>query len=279
MFGLLEQWLLTDPLWRILLVLVVGLIAATYAGRFLRRLVRRDTDIPAEKEGAGQEGYVVSAVMGLLALLIGFTFAMAIDRYDTRRAQVLLEANAIGTTYLRTQVLDEPHRARIGGLLIAYTDNRILLAEEAPGPRQRSLLAENDRLITDLWTATVAAYPSIRAYPFSNSFLEAMNLTIDMDTARKAARRAHVPPQVLVLLFLYQIAVAATLGYVLAGRSGYPTAALVMLLFALSVTLVIDIDRATTGSIRESQEPMLWLQASMKAQPPQVYDRFNAPPP
>ena len=106
-----------------------------------------------------------------------------------------------------------------------------------------------------------------------------MNLTIDMDTARKTARRAHVPPQVLVLLFLYQIAVAATLGYVLAGRSGYPTAALVMLLFALSVTLVIDIDRATSGTVVESQEPMLWLQASMRASPPQVYDRFNDPPP
>jgi hypothetical protein len=278
MFGLLEHWLLADPLWRILLVLVLCLVAATYAGRFLRRLLRRDTE-SADKEGSGQEGYVVSAVMGLLALLIGFTFAMAIDRFDTRRQQVLLAANAIGTTYLRAQLLDEPHRTRISGLLIAYTDNRIALAQEPPGPRQVPLLAENDRLITDLWTATVAAYPSIKPYPFSNSFLDAMNLTIYMDTARKTARRAHVPPQVLVLLFLYQIAVAATLGYVLAGRSGYPTAALVMLLFALSVTLVIDIDRATTGSIRESQEPMLWLQDSMKAQPPQVYDRFNAPPP
>jgi hypothetical protein len=278
MFGLLEHWLLADPLWRILLVLVLCLVAATYAGRFLRRLLRRDTE-SADKEGSGQEGYVVSAVMGLLALLIGFTFAMAIDRFDTRRQQVLLEANAIGTTYLRTQLLDEPHRSRIGGLLIAYTDNRIALGQEPPGQRQRRLLAENDRLITDLWTATVAAYPSIRAYPFSNSFLEAMNQTIDMDAARKTARRAHVPPQVLVLLFLYQIAVAATLGYVLAGRSGYPTAALVMLLFALSVTLVIDIDRATSGTVVESQEPMLWLQASMRASPPQVYDRFNDPPP
>jgi len=278
MFGVLEQWLLTDPLWRILLVLVACLVVATYAGRFARRLLRRDA-AAADKEGSGQEGYVVSAVMGLLALLIGFTFAMAIDRYDTRRQQVLLEANAIGTTYLRTQLLDEPHRTRIGGLLIAYTDNRIVLAQELPGPRQRRLLAENDRLITDLWTATVAAFPTIEARPFSNSFVDAMNLTIDMDTARKTARRAHVPPQVLVLLFLYQIAVAATLGYVLVGRSGYPTAALVMLLFALSVTLVIDIDRATSGTVVESQEPMLWLQASMKASPPQVYDRFNETPP
>ena len=86
MFGLLEHWLLADPLWRILLVLVLCLVAATYAGRFLRRLLRRDTE-SADKEGSGQEGYVVSAVMGLLALLIGFTFAMAIDRFDTRRQQ------------------------------------------------------------------------------------------------------------------------------------------------------------------------------------------------
>ena len=76
----------------------------------------------------GQEGYVVSAVLGLLALMLGFTLAMAVDRYETRRALVLEEANAIGTTYLRAQLFGEPHRARLSKLLVEYNDNRLALA-------------------------------------------------------------------------------------------------------------------------------------------------------
>ena len=72
-----------------------------------------------------QEGYIVSGVLGLLALMLGFTLAMAVDRFDTRRVLVLQDANAIGTTYLRAQLLDEPHRSRISRLLVDYTDNRI----------------------------------------------------------------------------------------------------------------------------------------------------------
>jgi hypothetical protein len=141
------------------------------------------------------------------------------------------------------------------------------------------MLAKSNRLITDLWTATVAAFPSIRPYDFSSSFIETMNNLIDMDAARKTARRAHVPPQVFFLLFFYQFITAAVLGYVLSGRRGRHTAAFLLLLFALSIILVIDIDRPTTGSILEPQEAMYDLQATLHAQPPQIFDRFKAPPP
>src|SRR5262245_54435690 len=108
----LGRWLTYAPLWEIGLFLIGGMFLAGLLGAWSRRrFERRGGD--EKEEGSGQEGYVVSAVMGLLALLVGFTFSMAIDRFDTRREHVLTEANAIGTTYLRTQLLEEPHRARI----------------------------------------------------------------------------------------------------------------------------------------------------------------------
>src|SRR5262249_40310966 len=110
----------------------------------------------------GQEGYIVSAVLGLLALLLGFTFSLSVDRFDTRRHLVLEEANAIGTVYLRAQLLPEPHRSRTSNLLIRYTDNRIALAETAPGQVQDRLLANSDALLTDLWSATAAAYDELK---------------------------------------------------------------------------------------------------------------------
>src|SRR5205085_918484 len=146
-------------------------------------------------------------------LLVAFTFSIAIERSDTRRANVLNEANAIGTTYLRAQLLEEPHRGRLSRLLIRYTDNRLSLATAHPGPEQAALLATNDRLIVEMWTETVAAFPSIRATPFANSFLQTMNEMIDMDSTRKAGRQARVPAAVFLILLIYQFVAAGVVNY------------------------------------------------------------------
>jgi len=213
---------------------------------------------------------MVSAVLGLFAFLLGFTFALAVDRFDTRRGLVLQEANAIGTTYLRTQLLEAPHRERISRLLVAYTDHRIALAKEkAPAA---SDIAKNDELITNLWRATAAAFPTIKDYDFSSSYLESMNTVVELDAARKVGRRAHVPTTVFVVLGIYAFVTAGVLGYVLSGLRGRIAAAIVLALFAMSFLLILDIDRPTVGTINESQEPMDWLRASMTAWQPRVFD-------
>ena len=105
----------------ILLVIVIGLtwagmrIRMKAAGR-ARAAAGRAEDVDEEEDA---NGAIVSAVLGLLALLLGFTFALAVNRFETRRALVLEEANAIGTAYLQTQVLPQPHRERLSMLLIS----------------------------------------------------------------------------------------------------------------------------------------------------------------
>jgi hypothetical protein len=276
--SLLGEWLQLAPIWLIALILFVGMALFALLGWQLRQRNDAATKASGEsKDESSQEGYIVSSVMGLLALLVGFTFSLAIDRFDTRRERVLLEANAIGTTYLRTQLLDEPHRARISKLLVDYTDLRINLAQAGPGAKQDRLLARSNQQITDLWTATVAAFPSVKGYDFSSSYIESMNDMIDMDAARQQARRTHVPSEVFLILFTYQFIAAGVIGYVLVGRKGRQTATLLLLLFGFTLVLVIDIDRPTGGGIVESQEPMLELRDTLKAQPPAIFDRFNGP--
>lgn len=68
----------------------------------------------------------------------GVYLSLAVERFETRRALVLEEANAIGTTYLRTQMFDQPHRDRISLLLVAYTDNRIAIATAPPAEARNS---------------------------------------------------------------------------------------------------------------------------------------------
>jgi hypothetical protein len=257
------------PLLGILLLLLLW--GAMQVGILIRRRRKGAFVHGEEAEEDTHEGYIVSGALGLLALLLGFTFALAVDRYDGRRALVLEEANAIGTTYLRAQLLDEPYRSQLSETLRAYTGNRLELAEAPPGDRQLGLLAQSDVLQKRLWTQTVAAIRPIRGLEISSTFVDAMNLTIDEGAARVAARRAHVPPRVLVVLLVYMVISALILGYVMS-RSPKRTATAVLLgLVTLAYLLILDIDRPTGGGIREPQTPMRDLLATMKESPPASY--------
>lgn len=266
------DWLETTPAWLIGLILVAAMFAASMLGeRLNRRLGKKKQE--GEEDG-GREGYIVSATLGLLALLMGFTFSLAVDRFEARRVLVLEEANAIGTTYLRTQMLEPVDRARISKMLVDYTDNRIVLAK-APLEQIPALLAKNDHMLTDLWTATLAAWPSIKGLDFSSSYLETMNNMIDLDSARKAARMARVPSAVFFVLFVYVITSAGVLGYAGANKEGRGATAFLFLLLAISLLLTLDIDRPRSGRITESQAPMERLRATLASQPPEVFDRMS----
>jgi hypothetical protein len=200
---------------------------------------------------------------------------MAVDRFDTRRLLVLQEANAIGTTYLRAQLLDEPHRARISKLLVDYTDNRIVLAKARRGETAQ-LLVDNDRMLTDLWAATAAAFETISDLDFSSTFIDSVNEVINLDAARKASRLAHVPTAVLVVLSIYIVVTGGVLGYVLTGFRGQFAGAFLITLLIFSLAMIIDLERPTMGSIVESQAPMELLSESFKKQTPNVFDRFRS---
>ncbi len=266
------NWLETTPAWLIGLILVAAMFGASLLGeRLNRRLGKKKQE---GEDDDGREGYIVSATLGLLALLMGFTFSLAVDRFEARRVLVLEEANAIGTTYLRTQMLEPVDRARISKMLVDYTDNRIILAK-APIDQIPALLVKNDQMLTDLWTATLAAWPSIKGLDFSSSYLETMNNMIDLDSARKAARMARVPSAVFFVLFVYVITSAGVLGYAGANKEGRGATAFLFLLLAISLLLTLDIDRPRSGRITESQAPMERLRATLASQPPEVFDRMS----
>lgn len=270
--GVTFHWLNTTPLWLLGAGLLAALIAAARLGRLARERDRRKhTD-----EETRSEGYSVSAILGLLALLTGFTFSLAIQRFEDRRQLVLEHANAVGTAYLRVQLLPEPHRARLSGLILDYADNIIALGA-APPDRTAPLLAKDDAILTSLWAATAAAYDSIKQLGLTVPFLGAMNNLIDLDGARRAARLAHVPPLVFAVLLVYLIGTAGVLGYVMKSRHGHMAAGFLLALLTLSQLLILDIERPTTGSALESQEPMENLLSSLRHQPPAVFDRWREP--
>src|SRR6516225_8603034 len=103
------------------------IVAAIEIGRFV--------GIRVGKQGGDNVSTLEAAVLGLLALMIGFTFAMALSRFEARRDAVLNEANAIGTTALRARLLSEPHRTEVLKLLREYVQTRL---DSRSGPRPRA---------------------------------------------------------------------------------------------------------------------------------------------
>jgi hypothetical protein len=242
------------------------MLIAARAGRALhKRLGGRST---------GSEGHIVPAVLGLLALLLGFTFSLAVDRFETRRILVLQEANAIGTSYLRAQALAEPHRSRMSKILLTYTEVRIALSK-APTDKFQKLLATNDRLLTDLWAATLAAHDSVTSAPLSVPLLTSVNEVIDLDASRKAARAVRVPGEVLNALAIYLIVAAGILGYSRRGTGAPVLDVTLFVLLTMSYMLILDIDRPALGRIVEGQGPMISLRNTLRQQPPGTFDRWR----
>ena len=273
--GWLTDWLSNLSLAGVVLVMLASMLIAAGAGYGIRQLQRRLSQ-GREHVERSQESYLVGSMLGLLALLMAFSFSMAIDRYEERRHLVVQEANAIGTAYLRTQLLDEPHRARLSGLLSEYTDNRIALGTAGRGENDRQLKV-NDQLLIQIWAAVTAARDSAQTHGISTPILMTFNEVIDLDTERKVARLVRVPAPVLLLLYGFLIMTAGVLGFVLEERRAWIGASVLFVLLSLYIGIIADLNRPASGSIRESQEPMEMLRQSLQSQPPQVFDRYRAP--
>jgi hypothetical protein len=276
MEGWLTDWLSALSLTSLTFFVLASMLAAALGGYGSRQLRRR---LAPEREASehSQESYLIGGMLGVLALLLAFSFSMAVERYEERRHLVVQEANAIGTSYLRAQLLDEPHRRRLSNLLVEYTDNRIALGT-AKGEQTRRQMAVNDNLLTQIWAAVTAARDSAQAHGISVSVLTTYNELIDLDTERKVARLVRVPAPVLLLMYAFLLVTAAVLGFVLEERRAWFGACVLFLLLSLYVSIIADLNRPASGNIQESQEPMLMLKDSLLKQPPAVFDRFKPPP-
>ena len=198
--------------------------------------------------------------------MIGFTFSMALNRYDTRRSAVVDEANAIGTTDLRARMLPEPHASEVRKLLRDYVDIRIELSGARRNPTSWEEARQHSNAIqADLWqNAVTVSTADLRSTP-AGLFVRSLNDMIDRQEKRLAAVRAHVPPAVFVLLYAIA-AVAIGLGSYVGGsrgQGGRIPMAIMGLLFAVVIGMTNDLDRSLGGFITVDQEAMYNLKESM----------------
>ena len=253
------SWLETRPLTVIALAIMAALVAAATIGyRGHLWLLHRSGETEPESHD-----HLLSAVLGLLALLLGFTFSLALNRYEARRDLVVQEANAIGTAWLRAQLLEPPNKAAMSGLLRSYLDARLAWSEVDVAPEASGQTAA---LQQKLWTVTGQALRSEPNPQLSRGLMDAVNQSFDLASARTAARSAHVPDRVLTVLLLYAVLSAAMLGYTSAakGRPQRIATISVLVLLTLALVMILDIDRPRNGAIQVSQQPLEELKQSWR---------------
>jgi hypothetical protein len=214
------------------------------------------------KPDEGPTGIIVGAILGLMAFLLAITMGMASDRFDARRALVVEETNAIGTTYLRAGYLDEPAGLDMRDLLREYVPLRIATSDEA---LLVANLERSEQLLDDMWAI---AEDVARAQPSDVTalFIESLNEVIDLHTSRFVAGvYSRVPPTILLLLVAGVILSLGLVGYNAGLSEKRSPIIAIVLVIALGATLwlVIDLDRPREGLIQTSQQPLIDLQQKL----------------
>ncbi len=210
-----------------------------------------------------------SAALTLLGLLLGFTFSMAVSRYDARREMVLQESNDIGTAYLRTQLLPKPQSETSAALLRRYVDNRLAIYTTLDQAARAAEIQKGGELQDRLWAESMAAANGNPASFYTTLYVQALNSVIDSHSSRLDAGRNHVPNSAILLLVFSAVLCMAMLGFLggLSGARSLLTSITLSLLFAMVVAVIVDLDRPRRGLIRVSQSPMLELQKSLNSKP------------
>jgi hypothetical protein len=207
-----------------------------------------------------------SAMSLLLGLLLAFSFSMAAGRYEQRQGLVVAEANAIGTAWLRCDLLEGPAREECRRHLRGYTDLRLAIFEAAADAAALApLLARSEATQQALW-AQLAAHARAAPSPNAALLLQAANDVIDRHGDRVAAYRRHVPAEVTIMLLGLCLAWASFAGHAQGwnGRRhpvGWPVFAL---LVAAVIFITFDFDRQKAGLIRlDASQSLYDLRAGM----------------
>jgi hypothetical protein len=223
---------------------------------------------PAVDEDARSQIITIQgAMLGLLALLLGFTFSMAMSRFELRKQQVLEESNAIGTTYLRAQLMPEPSRKEVSNLLHRYVEVRLQFYRAGmEGEQFQTAVDQTERLQLELWSRAGAWAAKDPRAVTAGLFLQSLNEVIDLHSKGLTALENHVPEIILVLLYFVALVAIGLIGYGngLAGRRNFMVTMVASLLIAAVILVIIDLDRPQRGLIRVGLGRMVELHHSLE---------------
>jgi hypothetical protein len=210
---------------------------------------------------------LATPLLGLLALMLSFSFGLSLSSHEARISEVVDEANAIQRADLRARMLQEPYASEAERLLKEYTILRIAHSvDRINSPAMIVALHNSLEIREKLWRVTMTAEAANPQLAATTMFVEALNNMIDTVAKRLAAQRNHVPAPIFFMLETIAMMAIGFSSYGAELGGTYSRAAMWILAttFGLIITLIFDLDSGRTGLITVSQQPLLDLLATMK---------------
>ncbi|MHC8296161.1 bestrophin-like domain [Pseudomonas sp. LB3P58] len=207
-----------------------------------------------------------TALLGLLALLLGFNFAMATSRFEARKTLIQDEVTVIGSTYLRTKLLPSDLRGKMSALLKDYVSARIEFMRAGTDEKLLKAASESSRTIEDqLWNLAATAEAQGEATAAMNLVIQSLTDVYNVNEKRRAEQDNHVPATVINLLFVVAIGALGFIAYSygLGHRRRHGSTAVFAILIAMVFTVILDLDQPRSGFIRVGEESMLRLQEDL----------------
>jgi hypothetical protein len=241
------------PLWSLfIIILFTGLAVIRLGnsyGRKRKKILMVESDSPI--------GTVVGSTLGLLALLLAFTFGMAINRFNERKVALLEEINTIGTLYLRADFVLYSDKQNLQDLIKEYVKIRSILPSD-----QKTLyemITKSEKLLDEIWESVVAYQAAGHNSPVDALLINSLNDTIDMHTKRVILGTNFTIPIgiwviVLIVFIISMWAMGFQFGYV--GHYSLYISISVALAFAITIFLIADVDHPLDGFIRIDNQPM-----------------------
>ena len=245
-----------------LLVFVLSFFVLSLSARIGASFFRRQRKL--EGEIREDFGVILAATLTLLGLLIGFSFSMAISRYDQRKNYEEAEANAIGTEYVRADLLPAADAAKVRALLRNYLDQRVLSYRTRDDQQLRQINARTVQVQTELWSAVLA--PSAAQPTPMVAAVSGMNDVLNAQGYTQAAWWNRIPLAAWGLMATIAICCNVLIGY----RARNVKAEAIMLLVlplvvSISFFLIADIDSPRGGVIRVTPQNLVSLVESLRA--------------
>jgi hypothetical protein len=246
---MIESLLNLSIFW-IFLINLAATILAFEGGRLLGRLT--------ERKGGDDVATLEGAVLGLLALMVGFTFSMALMRYEARREAVVKEANAIGTTVAFARLLPEPYAANSVNLLRDYVRIRLEVGGHQTAKEAAETTTKSGEIQTALWHEAQGLEKADNNVVPTGLYIFSLAQTFDEHDARLAANRNRVPIVAIWGLYLLGIATAAFTGYSVGVATKRPRlpAYIVGVLIVGVLVLIHDLDHPDSGLITVDMQSM-----------------------
>ncbi len=247
-------------LWLISVITILAVFASIHGGHWLYNYSKKSASVGLIEPSAS----AIGAMMGLLAFMLAFAFSMGANRLEVRKSLLLKEMNAIGTLYLRADILPTSEAAELKSLLVEYTKLRLDLSKDY-GLLQVAMTRSTE-INEALWALVVdhqRNHPDdIKTLPL----MEATNEVIDVYGARVFEGLQHIPVIIWAVLVTMTLLAMIAIGFQMgaSGKMSNLLSVIMALTFSAVLILIADLDRHDQGFFVLPDQPMINFYESIK---------------